>query len=102
MIASAGMFVIITSEEMSAAEAIDKYRNRDSIEKLFKAEKSYMGFDCFRVHDEERLKAKLFILFISLIIRTEVYNQVKLLYLKDTKNYTVPKVLKELGRLYLT
>ncbi|MBR2066907.1 MAG: transposase, partial [Solobacterium sp.] len=102
LIASTGMFVIITSVEMSAEEAIDKYRNRDSIEKLFRTEKSYMGFDCFRVHDEERMKAKLFVLFISLIIRTEIYNRLKPLYLKDAKNYTVPKALKELEKLYLT
>ena len=102
LISSTGMFVIITSVEMSAEEAIDKYRNRDSIEKLFRAEKSYMGFDCFRVHDEERMKAKLFILFISLIIRTDIYNQLKPLYLKDAKNYTVPKALKELEKLYIT
>ncbi len=102
LIASTGMFVIITSVEMSTEEAIDKYRNRDSIEKLFRAEKSHMGFDCFRVHDEERMKAKLFILFISLIIRTDIYNQLKPLYLKDAKNYTVPKALKELEKLYLT
>ena len=102
LIADAGMFVIVSSKQMSAYEALDTYRNRDSIEKLFRAEKSYMGFDCFRVHDDARLKSKLFILFIALIIRTEVYNRLKPLYLKDSKNFTVPKAIKELEKLYVT
>ena len=102
LISDAGMFVIITSKKMSAFDALDTYRNRDSIEKLFRAEKSYMGFDCFKVHDDTRLKAKLFILFIALIVRTEVYNCLKPLYLKDSKNFTVPKAIKELEKLYVT
>ena len=102
LISDAGCFVIITSKKMSALDALDTYRNRDSIEKLFRAEKSYMGFDCFKVHDDTRLKAKLFILFIALIVRTEVYNCLKPLYLKDSKNFTVPKAIKELEKLYVT
>ena len=38
-----GYFCIITSAEMTAKEALDLYKSRDASEKLFKADKSFLG-----------------------------------------------------------
>ncbi|MCF0195598.1 MAG: transposase, partial [Bacteroidaceae bacterium] len=38
-----GYFVLITSEEMTAAEALRLYKGRDATEKLFRGDKSYLG-----------------------------------------------------------
>ena len=48
-----GYFVIITSEEMTAAEALDLYKSRDASEKLFRGDKSYLGNRSFRMHTNE-------------------------------------------------
>lgn len=97
-----GYFAIITSEKMSALEALNAYRDRDAIEKIFRMEKSYLGNDVFRVHSNVRLESKMFISFIALIIRNEIYQKMKPLYQKNRKDYTVPKVIREIERLSLT
>lgn len=97
-----GFFSIITSQDMSAIEALNAYRDRDAIEKIFRMEKSYLGNDVFRVHTNERLESKVFVSFIGLVIRNEIYQKMKPLYQKNRKEYTVPKVLRELDRLSIT
>ena len=41
-IALCGYFVIITSEKMDAAEALDLYKSRDASEKLFREDKTFL------------------------------------------------------------
>ena len=71
---------------MSASQALEIYRDRDAIEKVFRMEKTYLGNDVFRVHLDEHLESKVFISFIALIIRNEIYKSLKPLYLKNKKN----------------
>lgn len=59
-----GYFVIITSEKMTAEEAIDLYKSRDASEKLFRGDKSYLGNKSLRVYSNDSLHAKIFIEFI--------------------------------------
>lgn len=56
-----GYFVIVTSEEMTAREALLLYKSRDDSEKLFRSDKSYLGNKSFRVGSEESASAKIFI-----------------------------------------
>lgn len=97
-----GIFIIITSKKMSAIEALDTYRDRDCVEKMFRMDKSYLGNDRFRVHDMTKLEAKMFVSFVALILRNEIQKAIKPLYRKNKKEYTVPKVLRELDKLALT
>ena len=97
-----GFFVIITSKEMTATTALEKYRDRDAVEKVFKMEKSYLGYDVFRVHSDEALEGKMFVSFIALILRNEIYKNSKELYLKNKKEGTVPAVLNVINKLTLT
>lgn len=39
----AGYFAIVSSENMTAREAIELYKSRDVSEKLFRSDKSYLG-----------------------------------------------------------
>ena len=43
---------------MSASQALEIYRDRDAIEKVFRMEKIYLGNDVFRVHLDEHLESK--------------------------------------------
>ena len=63
-----GYFAIISSEKMDAKKAITLYKNRDASEKVFRADKSYLGNNCLRVVSEEAESNKIFIGFIALII----------------------------------
>ena len=102
LINKAGYFAIVTSKKMSAEEALETYRDRDAVEKIFRMEKTYLGNDVFRVHSEEKLESKVFVSFIALIIRNEIYKSLKELYKTNRKEYTVPKVLKDYERLGVT
>ena len=97
-----GYFVIITSEEMSAVDALSLYKQRDASEKLFRGDKSYLGNKSFRVHSDESVDAKIFMEFVALIVRNKIYTSLKDKMLKDDKkpNYmTVPAALKELEKI---
>ena len=72
-----GYFCIISSTEMTAREALDLYKSRDTSEKLFRADKTFLGCRTERVQSEEALGGKLLIGFVSLIIRNRMYTKIK-------------------------
>lgn len=99
-----GYFSIITSEKMTAAQALIHYKGRDISEKLFGADKTFIGSRSERVHTGERMSAKLFIEFIALIVRNRVYNLLKetMLRLETKPNYmTVPASIREMEKIEL-
>lgn len=69
-IALCGCFALITSEDMTAEEAINLYKSRDVFEKLFRGDKSYIGARAERVYGNVSLETKLIIELIALMIRT--------------------------------
>ncbi len=97
-----GYFVIITSKKMTAKEALILYKSRDVSEKLFRADKTYLGNKSFRVHSEESIQGKLFVSFIALIIRNKIYTTLQeyMIENKIKKNYfTVPQAIRELEKI---
>lgn len=97
-----GYFCIITSEKMTAKEAINLYKSRDASEKLFRGDKSYLGNRSLRVHSDEAADAKIFIEFVALIVRNRIYNSLKekLKTMEQKPNYmTVPAAMKELEKI---
>ena len=97
-----GYFCIATSSKMTAAEALTLYKGRDVSEKLFAADKSFIGSKSMRVHSAEALSAKLFLEFIALIVRNRIYNLLKemMLKLESNPNYmTVPAAIRELEKI---
>ena len=97
-----GYFVILTSKKMEAAEALDIYRDRDSIEKMFRMLKSGMEFDHAGVQSRESLESKVFLTFIAAIVRNEIFQRSKELRLEDRKSYTVPALMKTLDMMEAT
>lgn len=97
-----GYFCIITSEKMTASEALIKYKGRDISEKLFRNDKTFLGARSERVASEESMSSKLFIEFIALIIRNRIYNLLKenMIRLETRHNYmTVPAAIRELEKI---
>lgn len=97
-----GYFVIVTSRKMTAAEAIDLYKSRDTSEKMFRGDKSYLGNKSLRNHGNESASSKIFVEFIALIIRCRIYTllQKEKERLDKTPNFmTVPAAIKELEKI---
>ena len=97
-----GYFCIVTSEKMTAAEAIDLYYGRDASEKLFRGDKSYLGNRSERTYYNESTEAKIFIEFVALIVRNRIYTRLKeeLERIDENPNYmTVPAALRELEKI---
>lgn len=97
-----GYFCIVTSERMTAKDAIDLYKSRDASEKLFRGDKSYLGARSLRVHSDESAAAKLFVEFVALIVRSRIYTCLKdeMQNLDKRPNYmTVPAAIRELEKI---
>lgn len=97
-----GYFCIVTSDNMTAAEALDLYYSRDASEKLFRGDKSYLGNKSERTHYNESTEAKIFVEFVALIIRNRIYTKLKdeLNRIDENPNYmTVPAALRELEKI---
>ena len=97
-----GYFCIITSEKMTAKEALNLYKSRDTSEKLFRGDKTYLGDKSLRIYGDAAAESKIFIEFLALIIRNKMYNCLKdeMLKLDSRPNYmTVPAAIRELEKI---
>ena len=97
-----GYFCIITSEKMTAAEALIQYKGHDISEKLFCSDKSFIGSKSERVQSTQSMSSKLFIEFIALLIRNRIYNLLheNMLRMDSKYNYmTVPAAIRELEKI---
>ena len=94
--------MIITSEEMSAVDALELYKSRDASEKLFRGDKSYLGNRSFRIQSSESMVNKIFIEFVALIIRNRFHRLLKERMEDSARKYnymTVPAAIKELEKI---
>ena len=101
-IQTCGYFVIVTSEKMTAEEALILYKSRDASEKTFRGDKSYLGAHCERVYSNESADTKIFVGFIATIIRSRIYTLLKdeAARMDKKQNFmTVPAALKELEKI---
>ena len=101
-IQTCGYFVIITSEKMTAEEALILYKSRDASEKTFRGDKSYLGAHCERVYSNESVDTKIFVGFVATIIRSRIYTLLKeeTARMDKKQNFmTVPAALKELEKI---
>lgn len=94
-----GYFVIISSLKKDCEEILNEYRNRDTIEKTFKSLKTDLGVNKFGVHTNKNLRSKIFICFVSSIIRNNILKSLESLRINNKKEYTVNAALKNLSRI---
>ena len=89
---------------MDAKDAINLYKSRDVSEKVFRADKSYLGNHCLRVASEEATSNKIFIGFLALIIRCRIYTALKekAKELAKKRIITVPAAIRELEKIEMT
>lgn len=97
-----GYFVIVTSQRMTAREAISLYKSRDGSEKLFRGDKSYLGNKSLRVPSQQAADAKIFVEFVAMIVRNRIYTTLKAAMdeIDERPNYmTVPAAIRELEKI---
>lgn len=97
-----GYFVLVTSEKMTAEEALDLYYSRDASEKLFRGDKSYLGNKSLRGHTNESISARIFVEFVALIVRNRIYTLLReaVEEMDGKPNYmTVPAAIRELEKI---
>lgn len=97
-----GYFCIITSEKMSASQALIQYKGRDISEKLFQSDKTFIGSKSERVQSSQSMSSKIFIEFVALIIRNRIYNLLKeqMIRMETKQKYmTVPAAIRELEKI---
>jgi hypothetical protein len=100
-----GYFVIITSDRMTAKEALHLYKSRDASEKLFASDKSFLGNKSMRSHTNEGIEGRIFTQFIALIIRNKIYTSLQESgeQFEKKQNYmTVPAAIKELEKIEMS
>lgn len=100
-----GYFVIITSDRMTAKEALHLYKSRDASEKLFASDKSFLGNRSMRSHTNEGIEGKIFTQFIALIIRNKIYTSLQEAgepFEKKQNYMTVPAAIRELEKIEMT
>lgn len=91
-----GCFCNVTSFECKASEALIEYSLRDSIEKSFKAGKSYVNMDTIRSHSDETTEGRFIVSFCCMTILNEIYRRMKLETTIKTPSGSM-KTLKPLG-----
>lgn len=91
---SVGFFALLSSRlDYTTEEILDIYRRKDMIEKTFDNLKNYVDCNRLRVHYTETVKGKIFVIFLSLIIKSVIDNK--------EKEITVKKVINELKKIKL-
>ena len=97
-----GYFVIITSANMTAQEALITYNSRDASENLFRADKSYLGNSVESVHFSDSTEAEIFIEFVALIIRNRIFTLLRKAMAEQHQKLntlTVPAAIRELEKI---
>lgn len=97
-----GYFCIITSEKMTASQALIQYKGRDISEKLFRSDKTFIGSKRERIQSSQSMSSKIFIEFIALIVRNRIYNLLKdqMIRLESRNKFmTVPAAIRELEKI---
>lgn len=100
-----GYFVIVTSKRITAKDALSLYKSRDESEKLFRADKTFLGNGAYRSHTDEAVRAKCLIGFVALIVRNRMFTYLDKAVEEGTnrQNYmTVPAAIKELDKIEMS
>ncbi len=98
-----GYFCIITSEKMTASQALVQYKGMDISEKLFRSDKTFIGSRSEREQSAQSMSSKIFFIeFVALIVRNRIYNLLKeqMIRMESRQKYlTVPAALRELEKI---
>ncbi len=92
-----GYYVLFSNSIKDSNEALQVYRNKDSVEKCFDDLKNRLDMKRLRVHSAPVMESRIFVQFISLIYLSELRNMMKRSGLD--KKYSAIDILLEMETL---
>jgi len=92
-----GKYILFYSGDFDWLKCLSLYREREEIEKSFKALKNEIDLLPLNTHSEKTTRGFIFIVFLSLIIRTRLMNMMREAKLLD--KYSVELLLLQLEKL---
>jgi transposase len=92
-----GKYIMFYSGDFDWMKCLSMYRERDEIEKSFKALKNEIDILPLNTHSEKTTRGFIFIAFLSLIIRTRLMNMMRESNILD--KYSVELLLLQLEKL---
>ncbi len=98
--AACGYFELLSTERLTASQALEIYRAKDGGEKVFKAVKTDLGFDRPRVASDRTLEGKVFVTMLAGMLVSMIRNRMALHREVFTRKLTYNKVLHELECIY--
>lgn len=97
-ISAFGYFLILTTDfKLTSNEVLEIYRRKDVVEKCFDNLKNAIDMKRLRTHSTESSDGKIFIAFVSLILRSILENTIG--EFNRNNNLTIEKVMKELSKI---
>lgn len=95
-----GYLLILTNDyEKTSEEILTLYRNKEAVENAFDDIKNELDLSRLKVHSNEAVEGKIFLVFLSLIFTSYIRNMIKKANLK--KDLTYKEVIKELKKIKL-
>lgn len=95
-----GFFWIMSNMELSCAEILNAYKQRDCIEKSFRYMKSESDLTKTYAQNDTCLTAKIFMGFLVSVIRAELVDRTREI-IKQKSNLSVQKILLELDKIIM-
>lgn len=88
-------WVLISTSAKTAAQALDQYRERNGVELYFDDEKNLLDLRRLKNHNEQTVKGKIFVTFISLIILARLRKMVDQIDRKKRKHWSEQDMLRK-------
>lgn len=93
-----GYFWIVSTEDLSVEEALNCYRHRDGVEKVFRGIKTDSDLNKMYSQSDAAMEAKNFVAFLTAILRADILLRLKP-YLFQYSSETTQTALKELEKI---
>jgi transposase len=88
-------WVLISTSAKTAAQALEEYRERNGVELYFDDEKNLLDLRRLKNHNEQTVKGKIFVTFISLIILARLRKMVDQIDRKKRKHWSEQDMLRK-------
>jgi transposase len=88
-------WVLISTSAKTAPEALEQYRERNGVELYFDDEKNLLDLRRLKNHNEQTVRGKIFVTFISLIILEQLRQMVNAVEKKKRKYWSEHDMLRK-------
>lgn len=88
-------WVLMSTSAKTASEALEQYRERNGVELHFDDEKNLLDLRRLKNHNEQTIRGKIFVTFVSLIILVQLRKMVKAVEAKKRKYWSEHDMLRK-------